>query len=519
MSGSLSEIVKEQDIINVMIVDDAPIVRKFYMHMLEQNPHVHIVAIAENGLDALIKQRNHDIDVIILDIEMPVMNGLEALTKLLYYDPEIMVIIASTLNWEHAEITHIALNSGAADYLEKPSAVRRNLSAQEFQDYMNEKVLTLGLQRREILARDMRYSSALEKKRGQLSQRHESQDDADSLDNAQEHKKPVKHISRTSLPIQKPSQEKNDSEKDKLETKKNVVSPKTNSPIKSVVKSVIKEVTKDVKIAKKPSSLKPRDTEIQHQKTIKNNPATKPKELKPLSAPNIGSLKDVNPEEVKRNHKIFADIQQANQDNQNIQALRPVPANFRPKAIALGASTGGPPLVQKLVPELAQLGLPIFLTQHMPNFFTGVLAEQLASRNNLNVKEVYEKEMAVENNGIYVAHGGSHLGIKKSGNQISVYEDKESPPEHCCKPSVEVMVKHMMAVYGKDILMIVLTGMGRDGHISAETLVDKGGVVIVQDKETSLIWGMPGAIAHKGATMATLPPQEILPWCKKLLKS
>ena len=157
MGGSLSQVAKE-DIINVMIVDDAPIVRKFYIKMLEDNPHIEIVAIAENGLDALIKQRRYDVDVVVLDIEMPVMNGLEALTKLLYHDPGIMVIISSTLNWENAEITHIALNHGAADYLEKPSAVRRNLSAEEFQDYMNEKIMTLGLKRQKALIRDAKYS-------------------------------------------------------------------------------------------------------------------------------------------------------------------------------------------------------------------------------------------------------------------------------------------------------------------------------------------------------------------------
>ena len=93
-----------------------------------------------------------------------------------------------------------------------------------------------------------------------------------------------------------------------------------------------------------------------------------------------------------------------------------------------------------------------------------------------------------------------------------------APPKHCCKPSVEVMVEHMMQVYGKDILLIVLTGMGRDGSIYAEILADKGGVVVVQDQESSLIWGMPGAIATKGVATKVLPPQEILSWCKTVIK-
>ena len=96
---------------------------------------------------------------------------------------------------------------------------------------------------------------------------------------------------------------------------------------------------------------------------------------------------------VKRNHRIFVSAQQLTQSSKSDISLRALPIDFAPKAIALGASTGGPPLVQKLVPELAQLNLPIFLTQHMPNFFTGVLADQIATRNNLDVHEVFEKEL------------------------------------------------------------------------------------------------------------------------------
>ncbi len=532
MSGSLSQVAKE-NIINVMIVDDAPIVRKFYIKMLEDNPHIEIVAIAENGLDALIKQRRYDVDVVVLDIEMPVMNGLEALTKLLYHDPEIMVIISSTLNWENAEITHIALNHGAADYLEKPSAVRRNLSAEEFQDYMNEKIMTLGLRRRKALIRDAKYSDAIEKKREQLGKTYEHGGEAQQEKQVQalnnQTMKQVKNMFREKSSEQDNGQE--DAQKMQQTARKATV---PTSPI-SVTTPEITE-----KPSKKPSSLKSQ-AQIVAQQLVndkKELPAEtappKPVSLKSITPkppiPPVAKIPDKalippakkaepKPELVKRNHRIFVSAQQATQNPKNSDIiLRALPADFKPKAIALGASTGGPPLVQKLVPELAQLNLPIFLTQHMPNFFTGVLADQIATRNNLDVQEVFEKELTVESNGIYIAHGGSHLGVKKVNNRIVTYEDADSPPKHCCKPSVEVMVEHMMQVYGKDILMIVLTGMGRDGSIVAEKLADSGGVVVVQDQESSLIWGMPGAIATKGVATKVLPPQEILSWCKTIIK-
>ena len=539
MSGSLSQVAKE-DIINVMIVDDAPIVRKFYIKMLEDNPHIEITAIAENGLDALIKQRRYDVDVVVLDIEMPVMNGLEALTKLLYHDPEIMVIISSTLNWENAEITHIALNHGAADYLEKPSAVRRNLSAEEFQDYMNEKIMTLGLRRRKALIRDAKYSDAVEKKREQLGKTYEHSAEAQQEKQVQalnnQTTKQVKNMFRDKASEHDNGQE---AETQKLQetTRKATVPtaptpastpeiqekpPKKPSSLKSSAQIVAQQLRNDKKeppaeiAPAKPAPLKP-ITPKSPPPPVAKAPEKKPTPENKLAPP--VKKAEPKPELVKRNHRIFVSAQQATQNPKNSDIiLRALPADFKPKAIALGASTGGPPLVQKLVPELAQLNLPIFLTQHMPNFFTGVLADQIATRNNLDVQEVFEKELTVESNGIYIAHGGSHLGVKKVNNRIVTYEDADSPPKHCCKPSVEVMVEHMMQVYGKDILMIVLTGMGRDGSIVAENLADKGGVVVVQDQESSLIWGMPGAIATKGVATKVLPPQEILSWCKTIIK-
>ena len=489
------DILKEkttENSINLMIVDDAPIVRKFYLRMIEDNPHVNVVAIAENGLEALLKQRSNNIDVIILDIEMPIMNGLEALTKLLYYDPELMVIIASTLNWENAEITHIALNNGAADYLEKPSAVRGNLTPDEFREYMNEKILTLGLKRQQKLKHDSNYSHALEQKRSQLSTGRSPQD---QKDNSQAHdvKKIAPRVNSAAVLDVKTTTEKNTPQTPPTRQKN-----KQEAPV---------EPAKIAKAPPKPAF-------------VPMNTGNRASTTADRARPETQETAKVPPkkETVLKHKEIFIQAQKNTKFDEEKFTLRAVPKNFRPKAIALGASTGGPPLVQALVPQLATLNLPIFLTQHMPKFFTGVLAEQIATRNQLKVNEVVgDDTFAVENNGIYVAHGGSHMGLKRQGNQVIVFEDSATPAEHCCKPSVEVMVRHMMDVYDKDILMIVLTGMGRDGSNVAETLADKGGVVAVQDQATSLIWGMPGSIMRKGCATVALPPDQILAWCKKLM--
>src|SRR6185437_13318333 len=114
---------------------------------LETDPEVAVVASASNGKAALVVLERNDIEVVILDIEMPVMDGLTALPKLLAAKPGIKVIIASTLTRRGADISIRALAAGAADYLTKPGASALT-SADEFKRQLLEKVKALGQARR-----------------------------------------------------------------------------------------------------------------------------------------------------------------------------------------------------------------------------------------------------------------------------------------------------------------------------------------------------------------------------------
>jgi two-component system chemotaxis response regulator CheB len=137
------------DKINVMVVDDSAVVRGLIVRMLEADPAIHVVASVGNGQMAINNLQRHDVDVVVLDIEMPVMDGLTALPKLLQIDPSIKVIMASTLTLRNAEISIRALEAGAAEYIPKPSSARDISAGDEFKRDLLDKVRTLGNVRRQ----------------------------------------------------------------------------------------------------------------------------------------------------------------------------------------------------------------------------------------------------------------------------------------------------------------------------------------------------------------------------------
>lgn len=137
------------DKINVMVVDDSAVVRGLIVRMLESDPAIHVAASVGNGQMAINSLQRQDIDVVVLDIEMPVMDGLTALPKLLQIDPSLKVIMASTLTLRNAEISIRALEAGAADYVPKPSSARDISAGDEFKRDLTDKVRSLGNARRQ----------------------------------------------------------------------------------------------------------------------------------------------------------------------------------------------------------------------------------------------------------------------------------------------------------------------------------------------------------------------------------
>jgi len=133
--------------IRVMIVDDSAVIRGLLTRTLEADPDIAVVASVGNGQMAISSLSRADTDVIVLDIEMPVMDGLTALPQLLKTSPDVKVIVASTLTQKNAQISLKALSAGASDYVAKPSSSQLNAAA-DFKRELVDKVKALGRARR-----------------------------------------------------------------------------------------------------------------------------------------------------------------------------------------------------------------------------------------------------------------------------------------------------------------------------------------------------------------------------------
>ena len=357
----------------VMIVDDSAVIRGFLARWLSEEDDIEVVASAANGAIALKEFDKHHPEVVILDIEMPEMDGMTALPQLIAKDPNVKVIMASTLTVRNADISMKAIAKGAADYIPKPESTREAGEKETFHRELVTKIKAFGQVRRRKLGEAAPVGDA------------------------------------------------------------------------------------------------------------KKMPAATP-----AAAPKA-------PTSLYRGSSIV---------------LRPYRPGLLPKVLAIGSSTGGPQALFGVFEKLkGKLSLPVFITQHMPATFTAILAEHLSKISGMNCAEAVDGEK-VENNRIYLAPGDWHMTVVKDGSDARISLNQK-PPENFCRPAVDPMIRSLVDVYGSRILMVILTGMGQDGQKGCEQIAETGGYVIAQDEETSVVWGMPGAVATHGLSNAVLPLNDI----------
>jgi len=333
--------------------------------MLKDAPFVRVVGEGENGKIAIDLARLLQPEIILLDIEMPGLDGISALPHILEASPFSQIIMVSTLTERNASISIKALNLGAADYLRKPEA---DIDKEFFKIELLRKIETLG------------------------------------------------------------------------------------------------EVSREKKTGKFPLS---------QQKLY----------------PDAG-FSDAAPKAV-------------------VPIVRPLIDKFRPTAVAIASSTGGPQALQVVFDGLKDNmpKLPIFVTQHMPPVFTKYLSDSLASSNSIKCYEAQDG-MDVENGSVYIAPGDFHMTVTNATRAIKIQLSKTAH-ENFCRPSADPMLRSIKEVYGNKVLVVVLTGMGQDGLMGARSFADSGGVVIAQDKASSVVWGMPGAVCEAGITNGIYPIQQI----------
>ena len=172
--------------------------------------------------------------------------------------------------------------------------------------------------------------------------------------------------------------------------------------------------------------------------------------------------------------------------------------------VVIGISTGGPSALAKLIPRLpVEVPVPIVLVQHMPPVFTRQLAERLAGRSVVKVAESFAGAILAPNQ-VWIAKGGQHLTIAKRNN-VLVLEQNDAPPEHGCRPAVDQLFRSVAGFMGANVLGVVLTGMGEDGKSGSAAIRQAGGQVFAQDEATSVVWGMPGAVARANLADKLVP--------------
>ncbi|WP_435768360.1 protein-glutamate methylesterase/protein-glutamine glutaminase [Nocardioides sp. SYSU DS0651] len=335
--------------IRVLVVDDSALVRRLVTTALGQATDIEVAGVARDGLEAVAMVEEIKPDVVTLDIEMPNLDGLGALTRIRERHPRLPIIMFSTLTERGATATLDALSRGASDYVTKPSntgQIADGIAA--IRDQLVPRIRALAGMRR--------------------------------------------------------------------------LTPATAAPV--------------------------------------------------------------------------------------VRRQRPAAPAAAVQALLIGCSTGGPDALARLLPRLpADLGVPVVVVQHMPPVFTTMLAQRLDKVSALTVREAADGD-AVRAGEVLLAPGDFHLRLRKTGGQVHVALD-QGPQENFCRPAVDVLFRSATEIYGGGVLATVLTGMGQDGLAGARDLAAAGARILVQDQESSVVWGMPGAIAGAGLADDVLPLETL----------
>lgn len=379
--------------IRVLVVDDSAFMRNAISSYLAQDADIEVAGTARDGVDCLEKVKQLQPDVITLDLEMPHMDGLETLKRLMSSTP-LPVIMISSLTEFGAEATLKAMEAGALDFIPKTMANDK----EAFGDEIRRKVKLLACRKAFIR---LKYSAQ-------------------------------RHTRRSAPPPAPPTP--------------SPLSPRFSSPAGTATGGM----------SRSPGTLPQRG----------GSPS--------LAQPPAGSAR--------------------------CRGARDI--------VVIGVSTGGPPVVQKVLSSLpANLPACILVAQHMPASFTGPFAKRLDGVCSLSVTEAVNGDKLV-NGHAYICPGGRHIGIQMRGPLAEVLVTDE-PKTALYKPTVNLLMETAGKCMGRRVLGVMLTGMGSDGVDGARVLKEKGGWLIAQSEATCVVYGMPKAVVDAGLADQVVDADDI----------
>ena len=353
----------------VLVVDDSTFYRRRVREILDEDRELEVVGEAKNGEEALDMLMKLSPDVVTMDVEMPVMDGISAVKAIMQKRP-VPILMFSSLTHEGAQATLDALEAGALDFLPK-----------KFEEISKERKEAVGLLRTK-----------------------------------------VRLLARRGVGIRRP-----------------VIS--------------------------------------------RREPAAKPAPPMPANAPKATFFKS-------------SSILTGRTETASQPTVSKVKASGkRYKCLAIGASTGGPVALQKVLSGLpANFPYPILLVQHMPSTFTNAFAQRLNNNCEISVKEAEHGDI-LKPGCAYLAPGGKQMVVESMSLPNIVLRDAHEHEKDTYKPSVDITLNSLVDIYGGDVLSIILTGMGSDGREGCEALHRKGAKVWAQDQDTCVVYGMPQAVA------------------------
>jgi two-component system chemotaxis response regulator CheB len=186
--------------------------------------------------------------------------------------------------------------------------------------------------------------------------------------------------------------------------------------------------------------------------------------------------------------------------------------------VGIASSTGGPPALEKVFSGLsASLPAAYFVVQHLPAGFSGSLARRLSSAGEIRVIEAVDGER-VEPATAYLAPHGAHIRLAETIPGMFKVELSDSPPMHGVRPAADPLFESLADRLKGRAIGVILTGMGADGAGGMASIKAAGGETIVQDEETSVVWGMPGAAVRAGSARHVVPIGQVAVEIRRALR-
>lgn len=182
-------------------------------------------------------------------------------------------------------------------------------------------------------------------------------------------------------------------------------------------------------------------------------------------------------------------------------------SRVKQRLIAIGASTGGPAAIERLLSSMPAGAPPLLIVQHMPAGFTDAFARRLDSKCEMTVRQASDGDR-VEAGVVLLAPGGRHMIVLRRGDELRVGL-RDGPPVHHHRPALDVLFHSVAATVGADAVGVVLTGMGSDGASGLLAMREAGAHTIAQDEVSSVVFSMPEEAIRRGGASEVLPLAHI----------